>query len=230
MKQKLKEELIKLAADIITSREKGDIEQLYTAAKELYEKLAVLRFIEQKLNDIEIDVSKNVIAAKFESMANAVLNANTTVPENNPHEEDIMVPGMDTIKDMVMEMPNEVPAKNGIDDLLGQPVKMKDDMEQFMPESPAQESLRPEPAKSLNDRLRQRELKIDLNNRLAFVKHLFNGSAADYNRVVSQLGTIDTEERSVSFIKNMVKPDYNNWAGKEEYEARFMALIERKFA
>jgi len=27
----------------------------------------------------------------------------------------------------------------------------------------------------------------------------------------------------------MVKPDHNNWEGKEEYEERFMALIEKKF-
>ena len=84
--------------------------------------------------------------------------------------------------------------------------------------------------KSLNDKLGERELKIDLNNRLAFVKHLFNESAEDYNRVLSQLNTIDSEERSKAFIKNMVKPDYNNWEGKEEFEARFLALIERKFS
>ena len=52
----------------------------------------------------------------------------------------------------------------------------------------------------------------------------------DYNRVLSQLNTINTEERSVAFIVNMVKPDYKNWAGKEEYETRFMELISRKFS
>ena len=52
----------------------------------------------------------------------------------------------------------------------------------------------------------------------------------DYTRVLSQLNTIDTEERSIAFIKNMVKPEYNNWEGKEEYEARFLSLIERRFA
>jgi len=48
--------------------------------------------------------------------------------------------------------------------------------------------------------------------------------------VLSQLNTIDSHERSVSFIKNMVKPDYAHWAGKEEYEERFMFLIERRFS
>jgi hypothetical protein len=65
---------------------------------------------------------------------------------------------------------------------------------------------------------------------LAFVKHLFNDSTEDYNRVLSQLSTIDTEERSVAFITNMVKPDYKNWEGKEEFELRFMELIARRFA
>jgi hypothetical protein len=28
----------------------------------------------------------------------------------------------------------------------------------------------------------------------------------------------------------MVKPDYNNWEGKEDYSQRFMNVIEKKFA
>jgi len=27
----------------------------------------------------------------------------------------------------------------------------------------------------------------------------------------------------------MVKPDYNNWSNKEEFETRFMEIIEGKF-
>ena len=82
---------------------------------------------------------------------------------------------------------------------------------------------------SLNDKL-NKELQIGLNDKLAFVKHLFNNNMEDYTRALSQLTTIDTEERSVAFINNMVKPEYNNWEGKDEYAERFMALIERKFA
>ena len=76
----------------------------------------------------------------------------------------------------------------------------------------------------------KKNVKVDLNDRLAFVKHLFNSSMEDYNRVLSQLNTIDSEERSISFIKNMVKPDYNNWVGKEQYEERFIELVARRFA
>ena len=92
--------------------------------------------------------------------------------------------------------------------------------------SAASKSIKP---KSLNDRL-AKDFQIGLNDKLAFVKHLFNNDMEDYTRVLSQLTTIDSEERSVAFINNMVKPEYNNWEGKEEYEARFIALIERRFA
>ena len=229
MKQKLKEELVKLSTDIITSRDMNEITDMYESAKDLYEKLAVLKFIDEKLTDIEIDVSKNVIAAKFEKMANAVLNANTGVPESNPHQEDIIShPGMDTIKDMVSEMPTETNVDEVLNEFLGNQNLMKNDKELF---TPTKDELKKETVtKSLNDKLNGKEIKVDLNNRLAFVKHLFNGSTEDYNRVLSQLSTIDTEERSIAFIDNMVKPDYNNWEGKEEYAERFVELIERRFA
>ncbi len=229
MKKKLKEELVKMSTDIITSRSLNEITELYEASKNLYEKLAVLKFIEEELNDVEVDVSKNVIAAKFEKMANAVLNVDSSVPESNPHDEDIMTPGMQTIRDMVSEMPNEAAVDEVLAEFLAKPNLMKNDKELFEPQT-GNTANKEEKVKSLNDKLAEKELKIDLNNRLAFVKHLFNKSTEDYNRVLSQLNTIDTEERSIAFIKNMVKPDYNNWKGKEEYEERFMALIERKFS
>lgn len=229
MKRKLKEELVKLSTDIITSRDMNEISEMYIAAQTLYEKLAVLKFIDEKLTDIEIDVSKNVIAAKFEKMANQVLNANSGVPESNPHQEDIITPGMDTIKDMVSQMPADTNTDEVLNEFLGNPKLMKNDKELFMP-SKENEVKKETVTKSLNDKLNGKEIKVDLNNRLAFVKHLFNGSTEDYNRVMSQLGTIDTEERSIAFVDNMVKPDYNNWEGKEEYVDRFIELIERRFS
>ena len=51
MKRKLKEELNRIATDIITSRGTEDLGDLYERTRELYEKLAVLKFIEEKLGD-----------------------------------------------------------------------------------------------------------------------------------------------------------------------------------
>ena len=229
MKRKLKEELVKMSTDIITSRGLTEIPELYERAKNLYEKLAVLKFIDEKLSDIEIDVSKNVIAAKFEKMANAVMHENKSVPENSPHEEDIITPGIDTIKDMVSEMPSNAEVDQLFAEFVAKAEVIKNDKDLVTPEIKNGQNERKKP-KSLNDKLTKQKLSVGLNDRLAFVKHLFNDSTEDFNRVISQLNTIDTEERSIAFIENMVKPDYNQWKGKEEYETRLKALIERRFA
>lgn len=127
MKRKLKEELRRLATEIITAKDITELNDLYEASKSLYEKIAVLKFIEEELNDLQVDVSKNAIAAKFEQMANAVLQENTSVPESNPHQEDIMVPGMDTIKDMVSEMPSDKALEEVLAEFMAKPDLIKND-------------------------------------------------------------------------------------------------------
>lgn len=228
MKRKLKEELVKLSTEIITSQDAGDIPELYEKAKNLYEKLAVLKFIEEKLSDIEIDISKNVIASKFEKMASAVIDGNRAVPENNPHEEDIMTPGIDTIKHMVSEMPKDLHLEQLFAEFVAKAEVMKNDVKEVTPE--VRDIPKQEKPKSLNDKLTTREIVIGLNDRLAFVKHLFNDSTEEFNRVLSQLNTIESADRSLAFIENMVKPEYDHWKGKEEYASRFMALIARRFS
>lgn len=81
---------------------------------------------------------------------------------------------------------------------------------------------------SLNEQLKK-GIHIGLNDRLAFIKHLFEGSSTDYNRVLSQLNTLNNLIEAKQFIQNMVKPDYDNWEGKEEYEERFMIIVQNKF-
>lgn len=81
---------------------------------------------------------------------------------------------------------------------------------------------------SINDKF-SKGINIDLNDQIAFVKHLFGNSNEDYNRVLNQLITFDNFYETRNFIEEMVKPDYNNWDGKADYEERFMDIIEKKF-
>ena len=83
-------------------------------------------------------------------------------------------------------------------------------------------------AKSLNDKL-AKGISIDLNDRIGFVKHLFGNSNEDYNRVLSQLNSFNNFYETKTFIDEMVKPDYNNWEGKDDYANRFMEIVEKKF-
>ena len=81
----------------------------------------------------------------------------------------------------------------------------------------------------MNDTLKTHKLNIGLNDKLAFIKHLFEGKSEDYERVISQLNTFDSFENAKQFILEIVKPDYNNWLHQEETEARFLQLIENRF-
>ena len=100
-------------------------------------------------------------------------------------------------------------------------------------EAPAQQDIfAPAPAaekKSLNDRLAGNVLKFGLNDRIGFVKDLFDGSQEDFNRVVSQLNTLGNLNEAMEFIHTLISGEYG-WDQKEETAARFIAAVEQKFS
>jgi len=100
-------------------------------------------------------------------------------------------------------------------------------------ETPAQQDIfAPTPAaekKSLNDRLAGNVLKFGLNDRIGFVKDLFDGSQEDFNRVVSQLNTLGNLNEAMEFIHTHISGEYG-WDQKEETAARFIAAVEQKFS
>ncbi len=96
-------------------------------------------------------------------------------------------------------------------------------------EKPAEKKQKENKTTSLNDKL-NKGINIGLNDRIAFEKKLFGGNADDFNRVLSQLNTFDNFQEAESFILEFVKPDYNNWEGNEEFETRFLEIIEKKFS
>jgi hypothetical protein len=86
-----------------------------------------------------------------------------------------------------------------------------------------------EPKSPVATETSNKSIAIGLNDRIGFVKHLFDESNEDFNRVLSQLNTFDSFEEAKNFIDDMVKPDYNNWQGNEDFAERFMELIANKF-
>ena len=68
-----------------------------------------------------------------------------------------------------------------------------------------------------------------LNDRIGFVKNLFDGSDEDFDKVLSQIGTMADADEVKAFLSELIKPDYNNWENKEDYEARFMEIVLNRF-
>ena len=334
MKRKLEADLISIAHRILQLKNKTDINQLYLETQKLYEKLAVLRFVDENFSEVKPTIGFAEISTKIESIFEK--QETTTEPAIEPKEtvveetdskngiveeiaetaseeieevmpvseeqeeneieteeeqeeiaieeissqkteattieevatetqgeieeiqEDEIIPAFQISPVDEIETELETPKKAeavqiSFEDLLGGNYNdtffVKKQQIENIPtavvietpkvdepiQSPKLEEIQTEnteklepKAVSLNDKL-SKGINIDLNDRLAFIKHLFGNSSEDYNRVLSQLITFNTFYETRDFVQEMVKPDYNNWEGKQEYEERFMDIIEKKF-
>lgn len=245
MKKKLEAELMSIAHRILKLKGKDDIDKMHKEVAALYEKLTVLKFakenFEKDLPTIGSDSSFfGMLDVAFNNKVsdNIEIEDKTYVNLDESEHDDIMEPAIEKIKDMVAQMPQEA---QHIDAIFEKAVPKKqyhkNDLEEItagfneIPEfEPVTNGNNKDLAKkSLNDKLKSGGLHIGLNDKLAFIKHLFNGEVADYDRVLSQLNTTTSFKEAENLIQNVVKPDYNNWKDKEEFETRFMEILESKF-
>lgn len=243
MKKKLEADLMSIAERVLKLRGKADVLRLHSETALLYEKLSVLKFanenFEGDLPTIGSDSSFfGMLDTAFNNKVSDTIEVEDRTYINLDESEDdgIYEPVMEKIKDMVAQMPAE---SQQVDDLLATVVIDKEnteihledmisgfeDIPVFDPVELTNETLR----KSLNEKLKNGSLHIDLNDKLAFIKHLFDGDGENYDRVLSQLNTSSTFDEACHLLRHIVKPDYNNWKGKEEYEERLMSIVERKF-
>ncbi|OYX84522.1 MAG: hypothetical protein B7Y83_07880 [Flavobacteriales bacterium 32-34-25] len=329
MKKRLEADLISIAHRILQLKDKSDVNQLYLETQKLYEKLSVLKFIEENYADVKPTIGNYSEIEKevenfYDKEASLPVETEIEMTESNMYQEteveetaEIVIPEAvikedeseedesedealasieetevedndvefhesepeieeETEEEEVENVAEEIPefkaafelteeveteekqpeevkkpetVQISFEDLLGlsynEPEFVKVDEIPapakevvFEPiettETPVEKAVETtekttSKSVSLNDKLAKKGIEIDLNDRIAFVKHLFGNSNEDYNRVMNQLITYDNFFETKSFIDEMVKPDYNDWEGKEEYEERFMEIIEKKF-
>lgn len=247
MKKKLESELVSIAHRILKLKGKEDVSKMHTEVSKLYEKLTVLKFAQENFNDelptIENDSSFfEMLDTAFNNKVSDTIEVEDKVYINldDAENEDIVEPLMEKIKNMVAQMPEET---QPIDTIIENNAPNESPntvtfesinsdfgkMPEFEPIETAQRRDLENVKKSLNDKLKSGGLQVGLNDKLAFIKHLFEGRNEDYDRVISQINTTASLQEAQNFIQQLVKPDYNNWIGKEDYEARFIELVEGKF-
>jgi hypothetical protein len=251
MKKKLESDLISIAHRILKLTGREDLEKMHREVALLYQKITVLKFLEAHFDgDIPKDVATdssffNALEGAFNNaVSDAVEVDQKTYVNIDPNEdEDLMEPAIEKIKDIVAQMPQETAAVDDLVEAINKTTPVEEDLSELSPSfgqlpifDPVDETSKsngqePEPKEtiSLNDKLKTGGFQIGLNDRLAFVNHLFENNNEDYDRVVSQLNTMDSFEEITDFLENIIKPDYNNWDGKEDYESRFLEIIEQKF-
>lgn len=294
MKKRLEADLVSIAHRILQLKNKSDVNVLFLETQKLYEKLAILKFVEENLGDIkptigqaameteiekafdlteiktEIPTTEAVVTTEVQKQEAAIetvsivdqlldniapedsiLEAITSEPEPL-EEEEKFIPAFEEIVSVPEAITTNVeepaPKKEVVqisfEDLLGgnytetQFVKV-DSIETTKSNTASFFDLafdkvatlteaKEEKPKSLNEKL-SKGIAIDLNDRIGFVQHLFGNSSEDYNRVLSQLNSLHNFYETKTFIDEMVKPDYNNWEGKDDYANRFMEIVEKKF-
>lgn len=315
MHKKIADELVSLANSILQLENKDDVLVLHKKAQEVYEKLTVLKFvnnnisntilseeapiISKKVEEIAIETSKVpfeeeediimesseiidetaeklVFEEKIETIeeiegkeiADTILEVEKEIVESievieefeeelildsieDNLEEEILIIEEEFVEETIIESVEEkeislfeiekVIEQDGMPSLrLNFEEEFKDAVsadiatsmfEKVTKESPVFETKKVEEVKkrSINDVLYSTNIQVGLNDRIAFVKHLFDGSQEDFNRVLSQLNSFKSADEALEFINDFVKPDYN-WNNKEDYEERFIAIIERKFS
>ena len=323
MKKKLEAELISIAHRILKLKNKDEIIQLHQETQKLYEKLTVLRFVEEHFSDAKPTIGQKEI---FETVMSSFDDEVVSVSENLEEiEEKAVEIEADVVEEEIVEMEIEIPLETenetiafeseneeteevldfqedqkevfeevveaekesesdlepnfemfkdeevlfekpkkkkvakqiSFEDLLGgsldapvferienieitieNPEILEEIVENptkpffELDDEPVEEKEEPTETveiNEVNDNFKK-GISFGLNDRIAFERHLFGGSSEDLNRVISQLSSFDSFEEAKEFIEDMVKPDYENWEGKEEYELRFMDNIEKKFA
>ena len=299
MKKKLEADLISIAHRILKLKNKSELAQLHQETQKLYEKLSVLKFVEENFSDVKptiglskieelvaIAFDKEQIITEEEVVSEVIEEEPIPVLEEEIEETEEIIaeaseePTSESEDNIDFEPHFELFKKEKVEskkskkgakqisfgDMLGlnsgpifervqsSTVSEESEVEsEEIPEIeeaaeevflPAFEMSAPEESEEIEDIVEEFEVKksdfsndafsktisFGLNDKIAFEKQLFGGSSEDLNRVISQLSTFDTFDEAENFIEDMVKPDYNNWEGKDDYVARFMEIVEKKFA
>ena len=241
MKNKIRSQIKDLANEILSKDTSFETISIKNKVAKLYEQLTVLEYLESHIDGVK---QQQALDSKSYREGNWFQEPEP-VPQSQYNDE-LAEPLMEKIKDLVAQMPKE---SEKVDELLNEILPKKEvhksELEEFaasyqeMPvferkdnnEEKTEIILEKETVdkpKSLNEKLNQ-GLQIGLNDRLAFIKHLFNESPDDYTRVLSQINSMSSLNEANLFINDTVKPDYNNWLNKEEYIERFMTVIEKRF-
>ena len=189
--------------------EKNDISHEAFPAKEVKEEAVVEEVVESQEKK-EITTNPEIIGTKVSkqiSMDDILVHdyqATMFVKKDEPIIEEL-------IKEPVFEAVQPEVVKE-------EPVKI----EESVKEEPVA-IVKPEPTPT------GKAIALGLNDKIAFEKNLFAGNGDDLQRVISQLNTFTNWDEAKSFVLDFVKPDYNNWENKEEFEVRFLEIVENKF-
>jgi len=224
MQKNIEEKLKSLAQRVLNLNDNADIDLLKKEVQQIYEELCILAYLKSHPELKKRKKIKKKSKQKYEGYNLFSIEEEIGVDANF---EDIFVKkekdeleSIDMPFDVSASLEDKIESDNNAD------IRLKEESVEVTKESQSINS-QTKTRTSLNDKI-NKSITVDLNDRIAFVNNLFNGSQEDFNRVLSQLNSFENENEAKDFLLNQVKPDYS-WQGHESYEERLIFLIERKF-
>ena len=210
------------------------------AVLELYKEFALLaaeEHIQGQMEAIQKDLQAQLQARIAALQSQTEITPTETAANNTTDEEDNQLSLVDVAEEIEKEEAAKAAESDPEEPVLKQVPQERTVYQLEEDDAPSQEVQKEErmvdqaitgEKRSLNDRLAGDALKFGLNDRIGFVKDLFDGSAEDFNRVVSQLNTLGSLTEAREFLNTHVVPEYH-WADHDETAERFMAAIEQRF-
>ena len=208
MKESFHAEITSLANQISKMEINSSSDEYFNLVIQLFEKIILFKNINQK-SKLEDQLEKNNLHLISE-------DAN----ENNDYKDHTVEPLIETIKEMIPEMPENNLISNTLNDqsndfLFEKKTSINRIDNQISPK--------------LNDRF-AKIFKVDVNDRSAFIQKLFDEKSDEYEKVMKKISSIQDWKSIHEFIQNGVKPNYNSWKDNLLVEKRFFTILKKQFS
>ena len=223
MTEKIKTALVQWATIIIKDQSNWDDEKTHDAIQKIYELSIFQKMI---IDQEEIDQS---LWERHQKKLDEVISSLTEDTNKEKIKDDDMevAPMMETIKNMVTEMPEPETYEKLFESVGTPPTFMSKKNDSIRNKLDTEKDISND-KKNINDQF-SKKLSVDNNERLAFIKHLFDGDTINYERVLNQTLTLGSWSEVSNLISSKVKIEYNNWKGKEDIADRFLTVLQKSF-
>jgi len=207
MKKSLHKEIIFLANKISKLKINSSQDKYYNLVIELYEKIILFKNTDQYNKNIVLD----------EQLVKNNLNLiNDNIMTNTEAEKETTAPLIETIKEMIPEMPesniNSFFLNNDSANLAFEK-KPPNDTDNVLPK--------------IHDQF-AKIFKIDVNDRSSFIQKLFDEKIHEYENTMKKISTFQNWKLINEFIEKDVKPKYNNWKNNLHIEKRFLDVLKKQ--
>ena len=231
----LRAELILLSKQILQDVHQKDFNELFHVVKELHEKMVSIKVLSKHLTDAEVIniFYPESIEKKLATEQNSL--SKQPVPEHNLLED---MSNNEVPEKVEESRVKHVPTNEKVDKIYKEIANIsfvKKDNQKTVNPSHIKKEEALQNKKKLTYKTQHssqktiKEMSIGLNDRIAFINNLFEGNTNVFNATVDRLNACENYENALELIYHDIKPKYDNWEGKDQYEFRFLQLLELKF-